>query len=603
MGAVAGRPRKRLLDHVLSGTFLARQHGELLGSSGDLPWPGFAALQIEYRQARSVPEQRAVALDFERLVRGVRTQADKLGIAPLANSLSDEIAALGPPNSIRQVTAFFPRFLRHYQASASAGKPFVLAPFQRSFLSEFWRRDRYGRRVYQVGLLGVPKGSGKTPFAAGLGLHALVTGEHSPDVYGIAGSKQQARIAQSFANRWVDDGDLNQWCTPGRTIRCPERHGAYTILSSDGRLAQGVSPTAAIVDEWWIFDHARERETFTALAQALHKREGDSWLLAITTAGWNLRSQLGETYTTALNHPKLETHRNGHLLVLRDSDAGFLMHWYGLPDGSTADIENPKLVRACNPAGWVSPRALIRELHRPDTDENDWRRLHLNQWTSARQAWLPTGCWAALASDADIPDDATVYAGVDVGWTHDSTAVAIAHRTSDGRIVLRSHVWTTDPDDPALRAAHGADTIQLVPGGKMRLGLVEDHLRALRRRYTLAEIAYDPSYFGRSAETLEQEGFTMVEFLPFSAPMRAAWTAFYQAALEGTITHNRDPVLTAHVDAAAADRTESGWKVRKLKSTNRIDALAAAVIAHARAQHDTGGDNTGPQVFWLHLDG
>jgi len=596
---VAGRPKIRLLDRVLSGTFLARQHGELLGSSVDLPWPGFAALQVEYRRARSIPEQRAAALDFERLVRGVRTQADKLGIAPLANSLADEITALGPPNSIKQVTAFFPRFLRHYQASASAGKPFTLAPFQKAFLSEFWRRDRHGRRVYQVGLLGVPKGNGKTPFAAGLGLHALVTGEHTPDVYGIAGSKQQAAIAQAFANRWVEDGDLGQWLTPGRTIRCPERNGAYTILSSDGRLAQGVNPTAGIVDEWWNAEHARQRETFTALSQALHKREGESWLLAITTAGWNLRSQLGETYTAALNHPKLETHRDGHLLVLRDSDAGFLMHWFGVTDGTTVDIEDPKLIRACNPAAWVSPRALIRELHRPDTDENDWRRLHLSQWTAARQAWLPAGCWAGLASDTGIPDAATIYAGVDVGWTHDSTAVAIAHRTSDGRIVLRSHVWTTDHDDPALRAAAGSGTIQLVAGGKMRLALVEDHLRVLRRRYTLAEVGYDPSYFGRSAETLEQEGFTMVEFLPFSAPMRAGWTAFYQAAVEGTITHNRDPVLAAHVDAAAADRTESGWKVRKLQSQSRIDALAAAVIAHARALHDTGGDNGTPQILWF----
>ena len=599
---MAGRPRKRLVDHVLSGTFLARQHGELLAGGDDLPWPGFAALQGEYRRARSVPEQRAVALDFERLVRGVRAQADQLGIAPLTPSLDETLASLGPANTTKQVVAFFPRFLRHYQASGSAGKPFTLAPFQRQFLSEFWRRDRYGRRIYQVGLLGVPKGNGKTPLAAGLGLHALVSGANSPDVYGIAGSKQQAAIAHSFAQRWADEGELKQWLTPGKTIRCPERHGAYTILSSDGRLAQGVNPTAAVVDEWWLFDHARERESFNALAQALHKRLGESWLLAITTAGWNVHTQLGETFTAALKHPKLESHRDGHLLTLHDSSAGFLMNWYGLPDGSTADIENPKLIRACNPASWVSPRALIRELHRPDTDENDWRRLHLNAWTASRDAWLPAGCWAGLGSDNEIPAGADIYAGVDVGWTHDSTAVAWAHRLNNGRIALRAHVWTTDPDDPALRAAAGAETIQFVAGGKMRLGLVEEFIRDLRHRYKLRELSYDPHYFGRSAELLEHEGLTTVEFLPFSAPMRAAWQAFYQAAVEGKITHDRDPVLAAHVDAAAADRTEAGWKIRILKSTSRIDALAAAVMAHARAQINSNTDKRGPQIFWLSMD-
>src|SRR2546423_9358178 len=118
----------------------------------------------------------------------------------------------------------------------------------------------------------------------------------------------------------------------------------------------------------------------------------------------------------------------------------------------------------------------------------------------------------------------------------------------------------------------------------MRFGLREKFIRPLRRRYKLRELSYDPSYFGRSAETLEHEGIVTVEFLPFSAPMRAAWQAFYQAAVEGKITHDRDPVLAAHVDAAAADRTEAGWKIRKLKSSSRIDALAAAVMAHGRAQ-------------------
>ena len=135
----------------------------------------------------------------------------------------------------------------------------------------------------------------------------------------------------------------------------------------------------------------------------------------------------------------------------------------------------------------------------------------------------------------------------------------------------------------------------------MRLALVEEFVRDLRRRYKLRELSYDPSYFGGSAETLEHEGIVTVEFLPFSAPMRVAWQAFYQAAVEGKITHDRDPVLAAHVDAAAADRTEAGWKIRKLKSTSRIDALAAAVMAHARTQINTTTGRSGPQIFWLGL--
>jgi phage terminase large subunit-like protein len=43
-------------------------------------------------------------------------------------------------------------------------------------------------------------------------------------------------------------------------------------------------------------------------------------------------------------------------------------------------------------------------------------------------------------------------------------------------------------------------------------------------------------------------------------------------------------VLTAHVRATAAEQTDRGWKVRKLKSSMRIDATVAAVMAHYRAE-------------------
>jgi phage terminase large subunit-like protein len=141
--------------------------------------------------------------------------------------------------------------------------------------------------------------------------------------------------------------------------------------------------------------------------------------------------------------------------------------------------------------------------------------------------------------------------------------------------VLRAKVWTTVPGQLG----------QFVPGGKMRLELVEEFVRGLRRDrgYRVREVAYDPNFFGRSAELLEQDGFVTVEMLPSSAPMVEAWQSFYQAAHEGAITHDRDPVLAAHVEAAAADRTERGLRVRKLKSSSRIDAVAAAVMAHGRA--------------------
>jgi phage terminase large subunit-like protein len=246
-------------------------------------------------------------------------------------------------------------------------------------------------------------------------------------------------------------------------------------------------------------------------------------------------------------------------------------------------------VRACNPASWLDPQQLVRDLQRPDTDELDWRRLHLNQWTASRDAWLPSGCWAGLRSDADIPAGAEIYLGVDIALLHDTSAVVWASVLADGRIALRCHSWA---------ANEKATAHQFVPGGQIRLELVEQFIRQLARDYRVREIAYDPHYFARSAQLLADERFTMVEFLQASGPMADAYQGFYQACLEGLITHNNDPVLTAHIEATAADKTERGWKIRKLKSSQQIDACVAAVLAVARARARPT-KSTAPQIFWL----
>jgi phage terminase large subunit-like protein len=165
-----------------------------------------------------------------------------------------------------------------------------------------------------------------------------------------------------------------------------------------------------------------------------------------------------------------------------------------------------------------------------------------------------------------------VWAGVDVGLIHDSTAVVWAWRLEDGRIALAARVWSAVADAPAHRHV-----------GKIELEQIEQFLIDLAQRYRVREIAYDPRYFARSAELLERRGLVLVEFLQASAPMASAYQSFYAAAREGRLAHAGDPVLTAHVEATAADLTERGWRVRKLKSASRIDALVAAVMAHARA--------------------
>ena len=586
---MAGRPAKTLADHIREGSYRPGRHGHLLAGPALSDWPAVAALQAAYREAQGAGARGLVERELAQLIRTVHAERDRRGRGDEGASLAASMTALGRPGSFAQLERFFPRYLRH-EAGERAGEPFRLEPFQRDFLREFWRRDKQGRRLYSVGLLGIPKGNGKTPLAAGLGLFSLLTQTDAPEVYGIAGSKDQAGIALRFANRWAEESELSTFLKPGSGIlRCRSHNGFYKLLSSDGRLGQGVNPSAAIVDEWWLFQTQREREAYNALARSLMKRgAGRSWLLAITTAGFDSHGQLGETYGRAINHPALEHHRDGYLRLLRDTDSGFLFAWYGLPEGLEAEIENPAVVRACNPASWLDAELLVRDLKRADTNEADWRRLHLNQWTPSRDAWLPNGCWARLRSDLELAEKAELYLGVDIAIRHDTSAVAWASRLEDGRIHLGCHTWAANPD---------AKAHQHLPGGEIRLELIEEFILELSHRYRIREVAYDPQYFTRSAQLLQDRGLTMVEYLQGSRPMVEATQVFYQACKEGRLTHDGDPVLAAHIDGAAAYPTEGGWKLRKLNPHQHIDACIAAVLAHNRAHKHKPASS--PQIFWM----
>jgi phage terminase large subunit-like protein len=582
---MTGRPTKALVAHVREGTFRARRDTHRLLLAGpELPWTGFALLQKRFCAATSEPERRAIALEFEQAVRVAHEQlalAEGGANAPLETALRK----LGKPGSAAQLLEFFPSYLVHPKGPMR-GQPFALEPWQRRFLREFYRRDRHGRRVYRLGVLGLPRGNGKTAVAAGLALHALVTRADAPEVYFAAASKEQARIGLSFARSFVEAGPLGDWVTVKSTLSCPATSGILQVISSEGALQHGRAPAVAIVDELWAFQSRPQREAYDALASALHKRV-DAYVLAITTAGYDKRTLLGRIYDEALGWPDVRVSREGCLTIAKDEENGLLLWWYGAPP--EADPENKRIWRACNPASWIDLRDIKRQLHDPGLGELGFRRLHLNQWTAARDAWLPAGVWASLRSDAKIPTGARVYVGVDVGLSHDTTAVCWAHRLDTGLILLRARVWAAN--DKAAAHHH-------ISGAKVELEEIEDFIRRLARRFKVREVAYDPRFFERSAELLERSGLTLVEFLQASGPLADAYQRFYQLAVTGQIAHDGDEVLAAHMEAAAARPSERGWRISKLKSRLVIDAAVAGAMAVARADVN-GALKPVPRIDWL----
>lgn len=470
------------------------------------------------------------------------------------------------------VATFASAYCRHTKGRW-AGESVVFEDWQREFLEEAFRLDARGRRVYRNVLLGIPRKNGKSTLAAALSLYlAGADGEAGAEVVMAAGSRDQAAMVFDQARAFVDSNEeLGAYFDAQRFLILGPESSVIKRIAADGKLQHGLNPSAVIVDELHSFMTPRQEELWNALTTASGARD-QPLTLSITTAGYDRATILGRLFDSAVRMDAVE--RRPGLTIARDESTGFLLWWYGLSE--TDDVDDQDLWMAANPASWITVEQLQSQRESPTVEELVWQRLHLNRWTKTRDAWLPAGLWESLRSEEEIPEGAEVVVAVDVGLIHDSTAVAVAYRTEEGRVVVRARVWAARDD----AVAH-----VILPGGRVDLEVIEDYITGLAERYAVREVVYDPRFFERSAQTIADAGLVVAPIDQSSRRMLEAYADFYLACREERLTHDGDPVLSQHVESTLAVMTEKGWKISRLR-LQRIDAMVAVAMANWRASLD-----------------
>jgi phage terminase large subunit-like protein len=582
-----GRPAKTLQQHVDDGTFERRKHEQLLDVDELVDDRELRKLQQRYRTLKTEAKRTEVALEFERRARA--SAPDRSDVA--AEQFRELIRPLGRPGTGEFVVSFFEEFYVW-----DDGSPWRLDPWQKDYLREAFRRDRQKRRVYQELLLGICRGQGKTPIAAGMGLEELATAAKRINAYQIAGSKLQASLGTGYATNWIDDNKALGLALRARANSVVRRdgRGAFTVLGSDGRLTHGRHGLIkAIVDELWLFRTDAEVQGYVALESALHK-DPESFLQAISTAGYDKRSLLGRKYRRGLACPKVETRREGFLTIGRDEAAGFLMWWYGMPDGYELDLENDAAVlhalKLANPGSWTNYRDMLRSLRRAMNgdvenaddiqDVHEWLRLCLNFWTVVKGSWLKLGAWRRLEDKAvKIPKRADIYVAVDAAHSYDTTAVAWAWYSEKlGKVVTRCRIFSVRPREQA--PAHEYVTDFYDASGNVHVA--ERFIHQLAEKYRVREVVGDPNYFGGELARLGKR-FLTAPVYPQSKEMREYVQRFYRDVNGERIVSDGDPVVTAHVEAIAGEKSSDGyWSIRKLQQSDPMDGGTALIIVNGR---------------------
>ena len=205
------RPAKSLQERVRDRSFLARRHGGLLAGSlvGN---ERLREIQLRWQAETNETVLRALEREYERLVAGNGT---------LEASARNTTRVADLPLTVLPVASFFPATFSHVKGPA-AGQPFKLEPWQRHFVEEFSRLNGDGERIYKRAMLGVARGNGKSPLAAGLAIRELVCARDEPDVILAAAARDQARIVFEYARGFVESGPLLEVLQVGRhEIRNP----------------------------------------------------------------------------------------------------------------------------------------------------------------------------------------------------------------------------------------------------------------------------------------------------------------------------------------------------------------------------------------------
>lgn len=462
-----------------------------------------------------------------------------------------------------RVDRFFSLHLRHLKGEY-AGNPFVLEPWQRDeiVMPLFNTVDRKGYRRYREALIGVARGDGKSPLAAGLGLYGTFADrEPGAECYALAGSKDQARIIFGTAAAMVRASPmLDAMARVYRdVIEVPETGSIFRVLAADAGLAHGLVPHIVTIDELHVH---KNPDLYEAIQSALHKRR-QPLIIGLTTAGWDRETLCYRLFERGI----------------AGDDPRFFFRWWAGADGCAAS--DTKAMRAANPASWVKIARLQDQ--RRSMPDNVFRRLHLNQWTTSEDTWIPMALWDACDGAPKIPLDAPVYIGVDAAPKKDTTAVVVVQRDDQGVHHWKVYVFKAD------RAMGYLDFLE-----------VEDLLRELCGTYDVRRIVVDPFTMMRSLVTLSEEGLPVEEYPQNDARMVPASQTLYDLVLEQRLRTGGDPTVRAQAAVAAARETARGWRLHKLRSAAPIDSIVAGAMASHIAEQEAG--TSGSDVFTFDED-
>lgn len=480
-----------------------------------------------------------------------------------------------------------------------AGKPFVLLPWQREIVRELfgWKERVTGRRRYRRLSCWLPRGNGKTPFAAALALCVLfLSGIQDAEIYSVAADTKQAEISFLDGAHMVrSSATLASLTKPYRRSLVYDRNrSSWVVMSSESKTKHGYRPYCVIFDEL----HAQSgRDLWAAMKTGLGKGDRDTLLISISTAGVYDPESVGFCEYSYARKVKDGVVEDPHLLpVIFEADPA-VQH-----DGRWSD---PEVWAACNPGLGVTIQREVLEDEARQAKEDpaalaEFLQLRLNIWVQATMAAIHPEQWAVCDARPLLVEGSRplAYGGMDVGEKDDLTAIGLWVPHADGTASVIVEGFMPESKALALGHKHQVPYVAWMRDGFIRpsgLNYVDPmdmraRWRELRESYDIVEIAFDPwNAYRMAAELAEEDDFTTVEIPQTMKHLSEATKEFISLVVDGKIRAGGNPFLRWMVSNLVLFRDGKGNVVPQKQAKNqKIDGVVALINAFARARLSDG---------------
>ena len=476
------------------------------------------------------------------------------------------------PKKAREAIWFFETQLTHTKGMF-ARKPFILAPWQRQIISDlFGTIKRNKTRQYSTAYVEVPKKNGKSELAAGIALFCLlVDGEEGAEVYSAAATRDQAGIVFRVAAQMVrNNPELAAACRvipSTKTILLKDDPNSfYKAISADAGTQDGINPSCVVFDE---LHRQKNRDLWDVLTYGSDTR-GQPLTFAITTAGI-----LGESPVCEEQHSYAESILKGIF-----KDPTFYPVVYGLDDKEDWTFEGEPAKGKRPATGWYKAnpalgdflpvdkvRAACEKAKRLPAEQNSFRRLRLNQWTSQETRWIPLAEWDACAEPFN-PNELVgkrCFAGLDLSTTRDITALSLLFPVDDEIFVI-PHFWI--PEDKlherSVRDRVPYDLwvkqglIHTTPGNIIDYSYIRKTVNDLGDIYQFVEVGHDPWNATQVALDLAADGFKMIPIRQGFISMTAPSKELERLVMGRKLRHNGNPILRWMIDCASVAQDPAG---------------------------------------------